>query len=198
MSTQNIPSQVLSSEVLDFGKVRLVMEAVGENAYPEKIGYYESVGELVEKIRSSKHWDQGEIFVYAKSPDDYVIAKQVAPSSCEMMIVTKHGVWDVVTAYRFEQDELVQAVQQQMNQAEKQFHRLAFAYPTSEAAESFGHSLDGCYFIEYNDGIKIPFAKLTEAMGHINEKGTTPHFWSLDNPAHRHRLSDQQREVINA
>lgn len=198
MSTQNTHSQVLSNEVLDLGKVRLVMEAVGENAYAEKIGYYESVGELVEKIRSSKHWDQGEIFVYAKSPDDYVIAKQVAPSSCEMMIVTKHGVWDVVTAYMFEQDELVQAVQQQMIQAEKQFHRLAFAYPTSEDAERLGHSLDGCYFIVYNDGVKIPFVDLDDAMAYIHTKGSSPHYWSLDNPAHRHRLSDKQREVISA
>ena len=197
MSTQTTPTQESPADILDQGKIRLVLEAVGETAYADKICYYETLDLLVEKIRSSKHCDQGEIFVYVKSADDYVVVKQVAPSSCEMMVVTKHGIWDVVTAYRFEQQELLAAITEQMAKPAAQFHRLAFAYPTSDAAVSFGHGQDGCYFVVYSDGVQIPFVDLAVAMEHIKGRETQPHYWSIDNPAHRHRLTAQQREVIN-
>ncbi len=50
--------------------------------------------------------ERGRDFCFRKSPALYLIAKQVAPSSCEFMIVSHAGYHDVLTAFLFELDEL--------------------------------------------------------------------------------------------
>lgn len=198
MNTTIQNEKLHSSDILDHGKVRLILEAVEECCYPENVYHYESLEEMAETMRSQSCWAMGQVFVFAKSVDDFVIAKQIAPSSCEMLIVTKHGIREVLTAYRYEQEELLSYLRTEMAVGPRNFHRLAFAYPTSEAAEQFGHSAKGCYYVDYNEGEQIPFVDLAEAVAAIQSKGTQPHFWSLDHPQHRLKLTDAQRELIPA
>lgn len=86
--------------------VVLRMAQLGERVFPESIGFYDSLNALAEKVRGSKNWEQGETFVYAESEHRYLILCQVAPSSCEMMVASNKGFHDIVTAYRYGQDEL--------------------------------------------------------------------------------------------
>lgn len=102
----SVPTKFQLSE----NKIRDILANASEEFNPANTGYYESVEELVEKVRGSKNWSQGEVFVYAESEDKYVVMKQIAPSSCEMLTITQDGYKDVLTAYRFEQDELVAMV----------------------------------------------------------------------------------------
>lgn len=95
---------------LSENKIRDILATEDEGFNPAKTGYYASVEELAEKVRSAKNWSQGEVFVFAESEDKFVVMKQIAPSSCEMLTITQDGYKDVLTAYRFEQDELVAMV----------------------------------------------------------------------------------------
>lgn len=95
---------------LSENKIRDSLANEDEGFNPAKTGYYASVEELAEKVRSAKNWSQGEVFVFAESEDKFVVMKQIAPSSCEMLTITQDGYKDVLTAYRFEQDELVAMV----------------------------------------------------------------------------------------
>lgn len=81
---------------------------------PDKVFYYDTLECLVEKVRSNRNWSQGEIFVFAGSKDRFVVMKQIAPDSCEMLTITNQGFMDVMTAYRFEQTELVTAMREHM------------------------------------------------------------------------------------
>jgi hypothetical protein len=82
--------------------------ACGESCSVGSIGYYRSIDMLAAKVRSSRHWAYGETFVWAASPEQYLVLSQIAPDSCELMAVTPAGIKDVVTGYRFSQEDLVQ------------------------------------------------------------------------------------------
>jgi hypothetical protein len=97
---------------LDTARVIEIMAAHDETVHARQIGSYASLDALVEKARSSRQWSEGETFVCALAEDRYVIMKQVAPASCEMMTITQNGFHDVNTAYRFSQDELVRLLQE--------------------------------------------------------------------------------------
>lgn len=95
-------------------KVACLLAEQDEICDPERVCYYDSLELLAEKVRSNSTWSQGEVFVYAGGKDDFVIMKQIAPSSCEMLTITNHGYMDVMTAYGFEQAELVTTVCEHM------------------------------------------------------------------------------------
>ena len=78
-----------------------------EGCSEHKIGHYGTLAELAEKVRASKNWAIGEVFACALENERFVIMKQIAPASCEMMTITQNGFHDVLTAYRFGQQELV-------------------------------------------------------------------------------------------
>ena len=101
-------------EALEFPAIKAILEAEGEGCNETRVGYYESVEALATAVRGSKNWEEGEVFVFSYSPSKYVVMKQVAPASCEMLTITNTGVKDVLTAYRFEQDELVALIRKYM------------------------------------------------------------------------------------
>lgn len=88
-------------------KVKSILARQGESVGEDAIGYYETLEALAERGRGSKCWSQGQTFVYAEAPDRFLILYQCAPASCEMMTLSQAGFHDVVTAYRYEQAELV-------------------------------------------------------------------------------------------
>lgn len=96
-----------SSPLLPQAAVVAILAKQGETCSERSICYYPNVSILAAQLRSSRCWAMGEVFVYAPTPDRYLVIKQVAPSSCEMLTVTAAGTADVLTAYRYEQDELV-------------------------------------------------------------------------------------------
>ncbi|MFP3637554.1 hypothetical protein [Paraburkholderia sp. SIMBA_054] len=98
------------SSFLSREKVKQVLAAHDESCNVEKVFFYPSLEALVETVRGNRVWAIGEIFVCALDEQRFVIMKQIAPDSCEMMTVTHKGFHDVLTAYRFEQDELVKYV----------------------------------------------------------------------------------------
>ena len=83
------------------------LRTVGASCSQTSIRYYADLESLTSTVRSSRNWNLGETFVWVSSQTEYVILTQVAPASCEMMVVTPTGVEDVISAYRFEQDELI-------------------------------------------------------------------------------------------
>lgn len=87
--------------------VACILKGHDEECDTHRLCYYPSVEVLARQVRSSKHWTMGEVFVYVESASRYIVMKQIAPSSCEMLTITKQGVADVLTAYRYEQDDLV-------------------------------------------------------------------------------------------
>ena len=105
------PDEVASAvQPLSVEAVQTLLANSGESSSAASIGFYPDVGALVEKVRSSKCWAEGEVFVAAESADRYVIMKQVVPASCEMMTITNSGFLDVYTAYRMEAAELIDAL----------------------------------------------------------------------------------------
>lgn len=104
----------MNLNTIEAGKMHLNHQAIAkilaahdEACSEQKIGHYATLGELAAKVRSSKNWSIGEVFACALEHGQFVIMKQIAPSSCEMMTVTQNGFHDVLTASRFEQQELV-------------------------------------------------------------------------------------------
>lgn len=91
--------------------VRNALLACDEQCDPSRVCYYPDIETMVAQQRQSKHWSQGEIFVFSRSKDHFIVAKQIAPSSCEFLFLTHDGYKDVLTAYRYEQDELVAILQ---------------------------------------------------------------------------------------
>jgi hypothetical protein len=85
-----------------------------EGCNPEHVCYLDSLDALVDKVRSSRCWSLGEVFVFAGGRDEFVVMKQIAPSSCEMLTITNHGYMDVHTAYRYGQAELVNMLRDHM------------------------------------------------------------------------------------
>lgn len=106
-----------SSLALPAPLVASILAQHGEDCSEHRIGYYPDISALAEMVRSSKHWTMGEIFVFAESPERFLIMKQIAPSSCEMLTITVNGIQDVLTAYRFPQEELAQDLQGYLDQA---------------------------------------------------------------------------------
>jgi len=88
-----------------------------EEDCPDCLGYYASLDELADKVRGTTNWAMGSVFVYAQSIDRFIVMKQIAPSSCEMLTISDHGVHDVLTAYRFSQQELVSKLQAYIDQS---------------------------------------------------------------------------------
>lgn len=97
--------------------VTTLLARQGEICLNESIGYYPSIHALAEKVRSSSCWTQGEVFVYAASDVKFVVMMQIAPASCEMLTITHAGYQDVLTAYRFELDELEARLNEYIKQA---------------------------------------------------------------------------------
>ncbi|ABO60382.1 hypothetical protein LA345_36530 (plasmid) [Burkholderia vietnamiensis] len=95
---------------LAFARVREILASHGEAAAEHQVGHYSSLSTLAETVRSSKCWSEGEIFSCALDETRFVIMKQVAPASCEMVTVSHMGFHDVLTAYRYDQQELVDAL----------------------------------------------------------------------------------------
>ena len=89
-------------------RLQAILAGENETCDPSHVGFYPDLNSLAEKVCGQKNWSQGEVFVFAESADRFVVMKQVAPASCEMLTITQNGFHDVLTAYRFEQDELVQ------------------------------------------------------------------------------------------
>jgi hypothetical protein len=82
----------------------------------QRIGYYPTLHELVSRASGSRHWSEGEVFVFAEASDRFIVMKQVAPDSCEMLTISNEGFHDVLTAYRFEAAELELLLQGYMDQ----------------------------------------------------------------------------------
>ncbi|CAM8642277.1 hypothetical protein MCEMSEM18_03512 [Comamonadaceae bacterium] len=82
-----------------------------ESGYPGNISYYADIAALAETTRGSKNWSSGQIFVYATSAHHFIVMKQIAPASCEMLTISHKGFHDVLTAYRFEQQGLVDTLE---------------------------------------------------------------------------------------
>jgi hypothetical protein len=95
------------NHILSRSAVCALLAEQEESCNPDKIGYYTDIQSLAEKVRSSKNWSQGEVFVCAQSDQRFIVMKQIAPSSCEMLTISNSGFQDVLTAYRFELEELV-------------------------------------------------------------------------------------------
>lgn len=121
-SEKNVLGEI-SPEVLDLVQktgplsieaVTEILASQDESCNPGQVGFYPDLEALAAKVRSSKNWSQGEVFVYAESEAEYVVMKQVAPSSCEMLTITHDGYKDVLTAYRYEQEELVDQLRSYM------------------------------------------------------------------------------------
>ena len=101
------PSSQRPHHKLSIDIVRSALFACGEPCNLEQVSFYPDIESMAARQRESKNWSQGEIFVFSRSEDCFLIAKQVAPSSCEFLVVTHDGCKDVLTAYRFRQEELV-------------------------------------------------------------------------------------------
>jgi hypothetical protein len=78
-----------------------------ETCHREQVSYYPSLEALAAQVRSSRCWAEGEVFVWAPTGAEFIIMKQVAPSSCELMTITASGFKDVLTGHAFETAELV-------------------------------------------------------------------------------------------
>ena len=102
---------------LGMDELRAILAAQDESCDPDRVGFYPDLEALAEKVRSSKIWSQGEVFVWAGSNDEFVVMKQIAPSSCEMLTLTQDGYKDVLTASSFDQEELVATLQRYLDEA---------------------------------------------------------------------------------
>ncbi|WP_333906535.1 hypothetical protein [Delftia acidovorans] len=105
------PSSQQSHHKLSIDIVRSALFACGEPCNPEQVSFYPDIESMATRQRESKNWSQGEIFVYSRAENCFLIAKQIAPSSCEFLVVTHEGYKDVLTAYRFGHESLVAALQ---------------------------------------------------------------------------------------
>lgn len=104
------PSRSDKSEAafqLPFEMIERLLAKHDEGCDPDRICFYPNIDSMAALQRQNKNWAQGEIFIHARSLDRFVIMKQIAPSSCEFMTITHKGFKDVLTAYRFPQEELV-------------------------------------------------------------------------------------------
>ena len=110
--------EIVQSHPLSMDDLSAILALEDEVCDPAHVGFYPDLESLADKVRSAKNWSQGEIFVWAASKDEFVVMKQIAPSSCEMLTLTQDGYKDVLTAYRFEQDELLDTLRSYLKEAE--------------------------------------------------------------------------------
>lgn len=75
-----------------------------------RVSYYPALEELAATFARSACWAQGEVFVYVKHAKRYIVMQQIAPSSCEMLVLSNVGYCDVISANRYGHDELVEAL----------------------------------------------------------------------------------------
>ncbi|RTL35844.1 MAG: hypothetical protein EKK53_23900 [Burkholderiales bacterium] len=91
-------------------QVANLLAAQDEPCDASRVSYYPALEELAATVARSACWAQGEVFVYAKNAKRYIVMKQVAPSSCEMLVLSNVGYCDVISANRYGHDELVEAL----------------------------------------------------------------------------------------
>lgn len=96
---------------LSYERVAAILASQDEDCDFGHVAFYATLEAMADKARSSKSWSQGEVFVFAESAESFVVMKQIAPSSCEMLTITEAGYFDVLTAYRFELEDLVETLQ---------------------------------------------------------------------------------------
>lgn len=115
LSIPETPTVAPGDIVLPRHQISALLAAQDQNINPDSVCYYNSVEELAAKTASSKNWSAGEVFVYAPSPERYLVMCQIAPASCEMMTLSHNGFHDVLTAYRFSQPDLVATLNKYLN-----------------------------------------------------------------------------------
>lgn len=123
---------------LSEAKVAEVLAAQDEGVNAA-VGCYATLDALADKVRSSRHWARGEIFTFALDDTRFVVMKQIAPSSCEMLTLTHHGYHDVLTAYRFAQQELVETLRGYLQVQPEPALRYAQAPGTALNGYVIGH-----------------------------------------------------------
>lgn len=96
---------------LSYERVAAILAEHDEEVSFGNVAFYPSLEALAGKTRGSKNWSQGEVFVYAGSEESFVVMKQIAPASCEMLTITQAGFFDVLTASAFELNALVAELQ---------------------------------------------------------------------------------------
>lgn len=96
---------------LSYERIASILASQDEDCDFGHVAFYGSLEALADKARSSRSWSQGEVFVYAGSEDSFVVMKQIAPASCEMLTITQAGFFDVLTASAFELNALVAELQ---------------------------------------------------------------------------------------
>lgn len=97
------PTHLLRTLETDVSRWRLAMmpRLAEYDLHPDvsQVHRYDSVEALAAKAAGGRSWAMGETFVVDEG-DRFVIAHQLAPSSCEMAVISHKGWHDVVTAYR--------------------------------------------------------------------------------------------------
>ncbi|CAG9184133.1 hypothetical protein LMG32289_05525 [Cupriavidus pampae] len=102
---------------LSDAQIAAVLAAQGEGMSPAKVGRYPTLDALVARAGGSRHWAEGEIFSFALDDTRFVVMKQIAPASCEMMTFTQNGFHTVLSAYRYTPQELADALMGYMGAA---------------------------------------------------------------------------------
>lgn len=98
------------SPALTRSRVADLLAAQDEACDPSRVSYYPAIEELAATVARSARWAQGEVFVHVSDANRYVVMKQIAPSSCEMLVLSNVGYCDVISANRYGHDELVTAL----------------------------------------------------------------------------------------
>ena len=106
------PSKLLSTE-----RIWNILADQDETCDERRVCYYQNIETLARQVRSSKCWTMGEVFVYVESAHRFIVMKQIAPSSCEMLTICQAGYCDVLTAYRYTQEELVASLNEYLARA---------------------------------------------------------------------------------
>lgn len=107
---QDVATSASATAPLDYARVAAILASHDERVGEHQVGYYPTLETLAEKVRSNRNWSKGEVFVCDLGNDQFVIMKQIASASCEMMTVSHNGYHEVLTAYRYGQHELVAAL----------------------------------------------------------------------------------------
>jgi len=97
---------IVAETAVPRAKVVAKVNANEEPCSAASICYYPSIEALAMKARSSRHWERGTTMVWAASASKYLILTQIAPDSCDFMVLTPQGFADVLTCHRYDQDDL--------------------------------------------------------------------------------------------
>lgn len=110
---------IVAETAVPRGSVVQMVKAQDGSCSANSVCYYPSMDALAMKARSSRHWECGTTMVWAASSSKYLILNQVAPDSCEFMVLAPHGFADVLTCCRYEQEELTQKLLGYVEQIEE-------------------------------------------------------------------------------